>query len=349
MKKIDLYIIKNTTSSFLISFAITTLIMLLGNLIKIYDILFAKGVNLSLMGKILWDTTIFLSIFTIPMALTLSVNFVYTQMSNNSEIIALRSSGISLKRLFVPAFVFSLFIFLILFYDTTFLAYKAKLSYKTNIAAAFKNRIYVGLKPKIFYKGLNGATLYANKISPDKTKLYDVFYYGKNGIIAAKEADFQDATFGVIVNFKQAHIYNEKNKVTEYGTVKNYKIAFFVDKNSKKLTDKNDVRYMNIVELVNFYKKTHSKEALYKINKMLVFSASVIILSLIGFVFGITFARSGKSAGVIISLSVFFAFYILEMLGESLFKNYGFIWPIWLPDIILLIFGAYIFYKKSTN
>jgi lipopolysaccharide export system permease protein len=349
MKKIDWYIIKNIALSFAISFAITTLIMLLGYLVKIYDILFAKGVNISLMGKIFWDTTIFLSIFTIPMALTLSINFTYTQLSANSEIVALRSAGISLKRLFFPAFVFTFLIFAVLFYDTTFLAYKAKLSYKTNIASAFKNRIYVGLKQKIFYRGLNGATLYANKISPDKKSLYGVFYANNNSIITAKEADFTDAMLGIIVNFKKAHIYSSKNGITEYGKVANYKIAVFIDKNKKEVVRKNDTRYMDIAQLVSYYKNTHNKNALYKINKMLVFSLSVFVLSIIGFVFGITLARSGKSAGIIISLSVFFAFYILQMLGESLFKNYGLIWPIWLPDIMLFVFGAYIFYRKSTN
>jgi len=349
VKKIDWYILKSIALSFIISFAITTLIMLLGNLIKIYDILFAKGVSVSLMGRILWDSVIFLSIFTIPMALTLSVNFTYTQLSANSEIIALRSSGISLKRLYYPAFIFSFLIFAVLFYDTTFLAYKSKLTYKTDIAKAFKNRIYVGLKQKIFYTGLNEATLYANSISPDKKRLYSVFYSDKNGIITAKEADFQDAVFGVVVNFKDAHIYDTKDNATEYGKVANYKIAVFVNENSKNTIKKNDTRYMNIDELLNYYKKTHNRDALYKINKMLVFSFSVFFLSIIGFVFGITFARSGKSAGIIVSMSIFFIFYILEMLGESVFKNYGIIWSIWLPDVILLIFGLYIFYKKSTN
>ncbi len=349
MKKIDLYIIKNIALSFSISFVIVTLIMLLGNLVKIYDILFAKGVNLILIGKIFWDTAIFLSIFTIPMALTLGINFTYTQLSANSEIVALRSAGISLKRLFLSAFIFTILIFIILFYDTTFLAYQAKLSYKINIASAFKNKIYVGLKQKIFYRGLNGATLYANKISPNKKILYDVFYANKGDIITAKEADFQDALFGIIVNFKQAHIYSLQKETTEYGKIENYKIAVFIDRNKNTIIKKNDTRYMNIAQLITYYKATHNKNALYKINKMLVFSLSIFVLSVIGFVFGITLARSGKSAGAIVSLSIFFIFYILEMFGESLFKNYGLIWPIWLPNIMLSVFGAYIFYIKSTN
>lgn len=349
MKKIDLYILKNITSNFIISFIITTFVMIMGNTIKIYDLLFAKGVSITLMGKIFWDMIVFLSIFTIPMSLTLAINFVYTELSNNSEITALRSCGVSLKRLYSPALVFTLLIFFMLFYDISFLSYKTKLSYKINIAQAFKNKIYVGLKQKEFYTGLKGATLYAKKISPDKKTMYNVFYAKNNSVITAKEAYFQDAAFGVIINFKQAHIYNRKEDTIEYGTTQDYKIAVSISDKEKSIINKNDIRFMNLDELVSFYKKTHNKEALYKINKMLVLSLSVFVLSMIGFVFGIIFARSGKSAGATISLSIFFIFYVLEMFGESIFKNYGIVWTIWLPDLILFIFASYIFYKKSTN
>ena len=349
MKKIDLYIIKNIAINFLISFIITTLIMLIGNLIKIYDILFEKGVSLSIMGNIFWNTTVFLSIFTIPMSLTIGINFVYAQLSGNSETIAMRSSGISLKRIYLPAFVFSVFVFIVLFYDISFLAYKAKLSYRINITRAFKNKIYVGLKKQRFYTAFNSTTIYADKISPDKRKLYNVFYAKKGSVITAKEADFKDIPFGLIINFKRADIYKKNKGVIEFGAIKNYEIALSVNNGKQVTISKNDTRYMNIKELINYYKQSHELDALYKINKMLVLSVSVFVLSIIGFVFGITLARSGKSAGIIISLSIFFAFYILELLGESMYKNYHTVWTIWLPDVLLLILGIYIFYKKSTN
>ncbi len=348
MKKIDRYIINNLIINFLVSFAITTLVMLIGNTIKIYDILFAKGVSLSLLAKIFSDIIIFLSIFTLPMSLMLSINFVYTDLSNNSEITAIRSSGIPLIRIFYPALIFTLFIFAILFYDTSFLAYKAKLSYRTNLAGAFKNKIYVGLKQKTFYKSLKGTTIYAQDISPKKQRLYNVFYSKGDTVILSKEARFKDAQMGVLIDFKDSSLYTNNRGMIEYGKVKDYKIAILLGSNKPHI-GKYNTRYMTLLELINYYKTSHKRIALYKINKMLVFSLSVFVLALIGFSFGIIFSRNGKSAGAIVSMSIFFIFYILEMVGESMFKSSALIWPIWLPDLVLLLFGAYIFYKKSTN
>ncbi len=347
MKTIDRYILKDLTKGFLVSFIIVSVVMLLGNLIKIYDVLFARGVGIGLLGKIMLDACIFLSIFTIPMALTLAVNFTYTQMSANFEITALRASGVSLRRIFLPALLFSSIVFVLLFIDVSFFAYRARLSYKTDIVSAFKKRIYVGLKAGVFYNGLKSSTLYAKRISPDKKHLFDVFFANKNSVITAKEAIFKDTPFGVVVDFINAHIYSSRPDLIEYGRLKNYSVSIRFQSQKKHYYKANDIRFMTIAELINYYKQTHSKGALYKINKMLVLSFSVFVLALIAFSFGITLVRSGKSTGAAISMSIFFAYYILEMTGESMFKNFSLIWPIWLPDVVLLLFGIYMFRRKS--
>ncbi len=348
MKKIYKYIFRNLVSSFITSFLITTFVMLIGNTIKIYDFLFSKGVSISIMSKIFLDMVIFLSMFTIPMALMLSINFVYTEFSRNSEITAIRSSGISLFKTYLPALFFTAIVFAILFYDISFLAYKAKLDYKINLTNALKNKIYIGLQQKKFYSGIKNSTLYANDISTNKHTLYGVFYARNDAVVLAEKAQFQDTQLGVIVNFQKARVYQKRKNTIEYGKAKLYKIAILLGDKKPKIS-KYNTRYMTLTELINYYKSQKNIQALYKINKMLVFSLSVFVLSIIGFSLGITFSRSGKSAGAIISTSIFFTFYILQMLGESVFKSHSIIWPIWLPDLVLFAFGAYIFYRKSTN
>jgi len=350
MKKIDLYILKNLTVNFIVFLIIVSLIMMIGNAIKIYSLLFAKGETISIILKIMGYMTIFLSIFTIPMALTLSVNFVYTSLSKNSEIVILKSAGISLLRIYLPAFIFSIFIFLILFYDSSFLVRKAKLAYRKTIISVVKNRLYVGIKEKTFYDGLKGATIYVNGISPDHKKLNKVFFAkNSNTVIAAKHAYFVDTLDGFILRFKDASLYSETNNNINTGTFKVYDIDVGINNTLNVPSYKGDTRFMNIVELYRYFKKTHDKNAIYIINKNMVFSTSVLFLSFIAFLLGIVLARSGKSAGIIINISIFFLFYILEMFGESLYKSYGVIWSVWLPDIVLFILASYLFYKKSLR
>ncbi len=343
LKKIDVYILKAIIVSFFISLAIVSAVMMIGDIIKIYDILFARGSSLETLFKILLYITIFLSIFTIPMALTIAINYVYSEMSNSSEITALRSSGINLYRIYLPAFFITLAIFVFLFYDVSFLAYKSRLNYKNELEKTFRNKIYIGLKPDMFYNNLGG-TLWVEKLSSDHRNLYHVFFADKNEVFIAKSGILNDIKNGILAKFESVKLFSKKSGSYEYGRFKEYDLAFLLAKGKKKKGI--STKYMTLSELYNYYKKTKDKEAIFKINKMISLSLSVFPLSIIAFSLGITFSRSGKSAGIAISLLLFFVFYILLMLGQSLFKSKGWIIPIYMPNIVLTLFGFYIFYKK---
>ncbi len=317
--------------------------MIIGDIIKIYDVLFARGSSIATIFRILYYINIFLSIFTIPMALTIAINHTYTEMSNNSEITALRSSGINLYRIYLPAFLFTVFIFGVLFYDVSFTAYRSRLSYKQELEKTFRNKIYVSLKPKVFYGDLGG-TLWVKGLSVDHKRLTDVFFSNKEKVFIAKSGKLEDIEGGILARFYNVKMVNAAKQNWEYGKFSEYDVAFLLAQKPEK--KRIGLHYMSLVELYRYYQKTFDREAIFKINKMISLSLSVFPLSLIAFSFGITFSRGGKSAGIAFSLLLFFVFYILLMLAQSLYKSSGLIWPIYLPNIVLMIFGFYIFYKK---
>ena len=53
-------------------------------------------------------------------------------------------------------------------------------------------------------------------MSPDKRKLYKVFYAKKDSVITAKEIDFKDIPFGLIINFKRVDIYKINKGAIEF-------------------------------------------------------------------------------------------------------------------------------------
>lgn len=345
LKKIDIYVLKNLSSSFFISFLIITAVMMIGDIVKIYDILFARGSSLGILIKVLGYISIFLSIFTIPMALTIAINYVYTEMSNNSEITALRSSGINLYRVFLPSFAFSVVFFVILFCDISFIAYPSRLSYKSELNKTFRNKIYFSLKPGLFYNNLGGS-LWVKSLSANHKELYNVFFADNNKVFVAKKGKLDNIKNGILATFYNVRMFSTDSKGWEYGNFNRYQVAFLVEKVHSSRKENVGIKYMTITQLFNFYKKTRNREALFKINKIISLSLSIFPLSLIAFSFGITFSRGGKSGGIAVSMLFFFLFYILLMLGQSLFKSHGLIWPIYLPNVVLTLFGFYVFYKK---
>jgi len=344
LRKIDIYILKNIVLSFFISFLIITAVMMIGDIVKIYDVLFARGSSVVTLFNILGYIGIFLSIFTIPMALTIAINYVYTEMSNNSEITALRSSGINLYRVFLPSLLFSIVIFVVLFYDISYIAYPSRLNYKHELEKTFRNKVYVSLKPQMFYNNLGGS-LWVKSLSADHRNLFGVFFASGDKIFVAKSGKLSDIQRGVLATFYNVKMCSVARDSWEYGEFREYQVAFLLKKPTQSKNNRG-IKYMTISQLIKYYKQTHDRDALFKMNKMISLSLSIFPLSLIAFSFGITFSRGGKSGGIAVSLLFFFLFYILLMLGQSLFKSHGLVWPIYLPNIVLMLFGFYVFYRK---
>ncbi|AEA33581.1 LptF/LptG family permease [Hippea maritima] len=344
LKKLDRYILKSLIVSFVISFFVIAVVMLIGDLVKLYDLLFGKGSSFIVLLKILGYTVVFLLAFIVPMALTIAINYVYSDLSNNSEITAIRSCGISLFRVYFPAFLFSVAVFVFLFYSIAFVAPKARLSYRVEIAKTFRNKVYAALKPNMFYDKVDGV-MWIKNLSPDKKHLKDVFFAQKGKIFLAKKGDFKDIPSGILAEFFNVKMYSPSKSGFEYGSFDRYELAFLTGRGYFK-PNKNNTRFMSFGEVVNYYSKSKSKDALYRINKIVSMSMSVFALSLIAFSFGITFSRSGKSAGIVASLFLFFMFYIILMLSESLCDATGNPYFIYLPNVVAFVFGSYIFYKK---
>ncbi len=343
LKKVDLYILKSIFFSFITSFFIITAVMLIGDIIKIYDILFNEGTSLKLVIFVFWHIIVFLSVFVLPMSLTISVNYVYSDMSHNSEIIALKNAGIPLLRIYLPAFIFTVFVFLFLSYDLFSLAYKARMSYLLELTKILKNEVYVALKPSTFYK-ISGNVLWVRSMSVNHKKLKDVFFFSKGKVLVSRKAVLKDMPTGILANLYNAKMFSRKKGILEYGSFKKYGMVLYFHKIKKK---KYDVGYLTVDQIYSDYKKTHSKDDLFEMNKRMSLALGVFIFSIIGFSLGITFSRGGKSIGIVINIFLFFVFYIFLMLGQSIYEADSIIWLIYLPDIVLSVLGVYLFYTKA--
>lgn len=103
MKRIlNLYIILEIASLFLLSITVFTLILLLGRLIKLTDMVISKGVPLSEISRMIVYLMPSFLVFTIPMAFLLAVLLAFGRLSADNEITVMKASGISLMQLMPP-------------------------------------------------------------------------------------------------------------------------------------------------------------------------------------------------------------------------------------------------------
>jgi len=339
MVLVDKYIIKQLTKTFFSSFIILTALMLFAGVIQISHIVFVQGITVKILLKIFYQQATFVAIFTIPMALTVAVNFVYVDFAKNNEIIAFQTSGISKLNIYKPAFYFTIFIFLISFLNVSSIAYKQRGEFHLTLLQLTRHKIYSEISERSFFRFSKGSVIYAETISPDTLELKSIFLQTPREIIVAQEGRFWDSPKGTIFLMKDGNIYKKNDKTVEITSFKEFNTLISPQRFVQKAEEiRKEPKYMNMWQLFHI----KSDFAKMQINKMCVLSSSVFVLSLVAFSLGVI-SKSGKSAGFILCIGIFILFYILEMLGESVAKSTNIPFYIWLPNIVLVIFGAVLF------
>lgn len=120
MKIISKYILREIFGPFLIGFGFFTFILILNPIIQLVDLLIVKRAPIwecLLLFVYYLPSTVAISL---PMATLLAVLMAYGRLSSDSEVIAMRASGIDYWRVFYPAIIISIIIsiFGVVFNDT---------------------------------------------------------------------------------------------------------------------------------------------------------------------------------------------------------------------------------------
>ncbi len=110
MKKIDRYFLLSLVKPFVGSALVLTMILLLNSIFQLMDLIVRKGVPMSMVLKVIFYTLPFVINMTFPMAFLVAGLIFFGRIAANNEILALKSGGIDLKKVFQK-----LSIFLVLF------------------------------------------------------------------------------------------------------------------------------------------------------------------------------------------------------------------------------------------
>jgi len=105
VKTIQRYLIKECATPFFLSYAVATFMFLVRQLRDLADRLVEAGAQLSDVGKIALLTVPLVSVYVLPIAVLLGVVFGVARLSKDTEMVALRASGIPLKQLAPPMLV----------------------------------------------------------------------------------------------------------------------------------------------------------------------------------------------------------------------------------------------------
>jgi lipopolysaccharide export system permease protein len=363
MKKIiHFYIFREITSPFLLGFAVFTFVLLMGRLLNLADMVIAKGLPFSDIMRLISYMLPSFCIVTIPMSFLLAVLLAFGRLSADSEITAMKASRISLYGMLPPVLSFAVIVFTVSMFMTMYALPWGNSSFKLFLYDVIKSRITLNLKEKVFNDSMPGVVLYMDNYDRKRHLISDVLIYddrkagdpvtifAKTGAIATDPVKKE-----IRLNLKDGSIHRSMGG-SNYNLVKfvSYDLGINLDKSSPGV--KADEQDMSFSELRQHIKDKDGdvmvrRNYLIEFYKRISLPFACFIFVLLGIPLGMQNQRTGKAAGFSMSIGVIVFNYILFSIGKTLGQK-GLINPgvaMWIPNIVLLVIGLYLFRKTADE
>lgn len=359
------YIINEIWPTFLASLFVFIFIMVAARMLSITELIVTRGVRVTqVIGMVVYLLPDILT-FALPAVTLMSVVVAFLRLSVDSEIIALKSSGISLYQMLPPVVGFSLLVFFIGLTISIFVAPWGNRAFKDLIFKIAESKADIGIKERVFCEPFDNLVLYVNNFSRRERVLKDVFVVDRRD---------KDVTNTIVAEEGRIMMRPDERIITIYfvkGTI------FVVDKNlSAARTIKFNTYGLNIglkdvmANLASRRKAPHelSMESLIEQLKMVPkgdmrynrmmrellekgsIPLAVLFMGIIGVALGAQIRARGRSAGIGVSLAVFSAYYICLMVMRSICSSGGMspVIGVWIPDVFLIITMIY-FLRRASN
>lgn len=340
---------------------VLTFVMMLGNLIKIADLIINKGVDIVSVGKVFLLMVPYLLTYTVPIAALAAVLLSLGRLSGDNEIVAIKASGINLFTLIFPLLVFGTILSLVLvIFNDRVIPYARFASRKTLMEVGIKNPA-AALEPGVFINSFEKYILFIYRI--DQNKLTNVRIYEPQGddkptrTIVAKHGEFIAIPDKKVVKLKLTNGTSDEPDPENPSSF--YKLNFktyFMTLNLAQAQDKGKLekkpKDMTIQELNNEINKLKKEgidttPLLTRIHEKIALAFSCLVFILLGSSLAIITRRREKAINFGMSFVIAGIYYLL-LIGSEAISLQGYVNPaiaMWLPNIILGTIGTILTYR----
>ncbi len=348
------YILKEFFHSFNISIVVFTFVLLVGNIIRLADLLINKGVDVISILKLFLYLVPWLLSFTLPMAALTAVILTFGRLSSDGELTAMKASGVSFYRISFPLLmVGAIFSFGSFFINDQFSPNASYKSRKVIKEIGIKNPTAY-LEEGTFIRGFENYVIFIYEIKGNHLKNIRV-YQPQEGkptrTIVAEYGEINTIPEKNLIELKLFNGTSEEPSPTDPNifyklSFKKYYMTLDLSKVFKKEKIEKKAREMSIKELTREIARCTAQKidttALFiEIYKKINISLASFVLILAGMPLGIRSHRSEKSIGFGISLLIFAVYWGL-LLGGIALSLKGTLSPLIgtsLPNIVFFIIG----------
>jgi lipopolysaccharide export system permease protein len=177
LKKLDVFVIKSYIGPLVLTFFISLFILVMQFLWKYVDDLVGKGLEWYIIGELLFYASSTFVPLALPLAILLSSLMTFGNLGEQYELVALKASGISLRRIMKPLIALSLVISIMAFLFSNYVLPIANLKFHSLLYDVRQQKLTLNIKEGIFYNGIEGFTIRVASKDQEKNILKDIMIY----------------------------------------------------------------------------------------------------------------------------------------------------------------------------
>ena len=360
MRTINSYIARNMLATTGMALGILTFVLLSGHFYRAFELL-SRGVPLSKLLEVIGLLLPEILRIVLPLALLVSTVLVFSRMSADSEIIALKSMGVSIWQTVLPALAISLVFTALCLFLSLWLAPVCRYRSEVLRYEALLETPLTLIEPGEFSNAFPQCSLRVG--SRSGKELHDVhIIVGEKGssrcqdIYAASGILEFDAEKGTVeLNLKDASVTDfslgsaPTPDDTRFMAAKNISLPILLtDKRHNNWAVWRKPKYLNLKELCGKISQTRlagmdATSMVLDLHSRFAMALSPFAFLLLGLPFGIRSRRSELSVGLLVCVLLALVFYAFAMLANALRKVSG-LHPeviIWIPNVLYQAVGLY--------
>jgi LPS export ABC transporter permease LptF/LPS export ABC transporter permease LptG len=370
VRKLDRYLITEILGPLGLGFVVYTFILLLRFLFQSAEMIIRRGLPVSIVGKLLLVTLPNIVVLTLPMSLLFGTLIAVGRLSSDSELIAMRSSGLSLLTLYRPILLLSglltvvnalLMIYVLPWGNHSLQELRLEIATQT---------VSQQVEPRVFYEEWEGKVVYVFEVPQGSKRWKGVFL--AEAIPSTEKNQITTADWGEILVDQAGErvvlrLYNAIQHKVDLSAPDRYEISRhrrldlvlddqFTTERKAKLSVSKGIRELNLDELRDLLRDptTDSEQrnlARVEIHKKFSIPAACLVFGLFALPLGINNRRGGKASGFALSIGILILYYILLNNGEEA-AHFGRMpaWlAMWFPNLLLAGFGLFLLVRRNRD
>ncbi len=203
MKRLHWYVLKTFLGPFFLTFFICVFILLMQFLWKYVDDLVGKGLEWNILTELLFYASFGLLPFAFPLSMLLASIMTFGELGENYELVAMKSSGISLFRIMKPLIFVAVLITCTAFIFANYILPHTNLRFTTLLWSIKQQKPEMVIQEGIFTNDIEGYSIRVGKVDNKTKTLRDILIYDHTNNKANETVTIADSGY--------LHITEDKN------------------------------------------------------------------------------------------------------------------------------------------